>query len=337
MRIVSEPWTGRESSASGQVFEFRLWALLTEQSRGGLHVFLPIADRGIDALVHRLSDGTYIPVQAKSRTVLVDGEVHLVVWANSLQDDKALIVSGLITDGGVGPTMLVVPEGDFKRLANLSTNKGQPVYGMQFGMRPRSDSRWLPYLAPTEALVSRFGIPPRAAAVEEEVTAPSPAWRSDEGFLGELEVAQLLAQGGDLNLFRAFPDSETAELVVLHLASRKVLGLQIKTVGADSGHPAPSINILESSFRPSPTTYFVVLAWLLEEKRFHEECLLIPSEEVRGICEPSDRDNHLEFNWHPGSRAAGHLDPYRRTFLRLRNEIEEMLEAGAQLEGPARA
>lgn len=68
---MTEPWTGREASASGQVFEFRLWALLTEQSRGGLHVFLPLADRGIDALVHRLSDGAYQPVQAKARSVLI--------------------------------------------------------------------------------------------------------------------------------------------------------------------------------------------------------------------------------------------------------------------------
>ena len=55
-------------------------------------MFLPLADRGIDALVHRLSDGVYLPVQAKSRSVLVDGEVHLVVWADSLQDDRALLV-----------------------------------------------------------------------------------------------------------------------------------------------------------------------------------------------------------------------------------------------------
>ena len=53
---LSGPWTSNELSASGQVFEFRLWAELTEQSRGSLHVFLPMSDRGIDALVHRVSD-----------------------------------------------------------------------------------------------------------------------------------------------------------------------------------------------------------------------------------------------------------------------------------------
>src|SRR6202022_2973737 len=117
------PWTRDEASASRQAFEFRLWAALTEQSRGQLHVFLPLADRGVDALVHRLSDGAYIPVQAKGRSSLVDGEVALVVW-------------GLMVDGGLGPMMLVVPALDFKRLANLTTANGRPVYSMSFGMRP---------------------------------------------------------------------------------------------------------------------------------------------------------------------------------------------------------
>src|SRR6202165_89982 len=107
------PWTRNEASASGQVFEFRVWAALTEQSRGALHVFLPLTDRGVDGLVHRLTDATYIPVQAKGRSALMDGEVHLVVWADSLAHDEVMIVSGLLVDGGLGATMLVVPGGDF--------------------------------------------------------------------------------------------------------------------------------------------------------------------------------------------------------------------------------
>ncbi|MGA7911674.1 MAG: hypothetical protein WCC30_09045, partial [Candidatus Dormiibacterota bacterium] len=235
---MTEPWTGREASASGQVFEFRLWALLTEQSRGALHVFLPLADRGIDALVHRLSDGAYLPVQAKARSVLIDGEVHLVVWADSLQDDKALLVSGLITEGGLGPTMLAVSEGDFKRLADLTSANGRPVYSMGFGMEPRARSRWLPYLVPAERLVERFGLSPPVAAAAEEVAPPSPVWRSEEGFLGESDVTRLLAVDGELDLFRCFPDLETSELVALHLKSRRVLGLQIKTIGVDADRPA---------------------------------------------------------------------------------------------------
>ena len=325
---MTEPWTGREASASGQVFEFRLWALLTEQSRGALHVFLPLADRGIDALVHRLSDGVYVPVQAKARSTLIDGEVHLVVWADSLQDDNALLVSGLITEGGLGETMLVVSEKDFKRLADLSSANGRPVYSMGFGMKPRARSRWLPYLVAAERLVERLGVSRMAAAAEEEI-APSPIWRSEEGFLGESEVTRRLAEDGELDLFRCFPDLETAELVALDLKTRRVAGLQIKTIGVDAARPAATVSILASSFRPSPTTWFVVLGWLRDDKRFHEECLFVPSAEIPALCEPSDHGGHLKFDWRLGSPATTQFERFRRPLSALASEVRSAVAAPA--------
>ncbi len=184
------------------MFEFRLWAALTEQSRGQLHVFLPLADRGVDALVHRLTDDVYLPIQAKSRSTLTDGEVHLVIPADSLIHDELMIVAGLLVDAGMGPTALVVPAGEFKRLAELSTDQGKPIYAMVFGMRPRSDSRWLPWLTPSERLVERLGVP--VEVEQEALIEVRPEWRSDLGFLGEAEVIRRLAETGDLNLFRPF-------------------------------------------------------------------------------------------------------------------------------------
>jgi hypothetical protein len=319
---VTGPWTRDEVSASGQVFEFRLWAALTEQSRGGLHVFLPLADRGVDALVHRLTDGLYMPVQAKSRSSLMDGEVHLVVWADSLVHDELVIVSGLIIDGGLGPTALVVPAGDFKRLADLTSNNGKPLYSMQFGMRPRSDSRWLPWLVPSERLVERFGVP--AVGVEEAPVEPRPEWRSDVGFLGESEVIRRLAESSELNLFRPFPDSETAEVAVLHLISRSVIGLQVKTVDIDRTHDHATVHVYASSFRPSATTYFVVLAWLRDEARFHEECLLIPTLELLDFAH-DDGYGHVTFEFHPGSATNGRLDSYGRSLVDLRLDLGGLL------------
>ncbi len=318
---LSGPWTSDELSASGQVFEFRLWAALTEQSRGSLHVFLPLTDRGIDGLVHRLTDGAYISIQAKGRSTLDDGGVHLVVWADSLKDDNAVLVSGLITEGGLGPTMLVVREGDFKRLAELSHHEGRPIYAARFGMHPRERSRFYEFLISTDRLVERFGITATTAAAPQ----PPPMWRSDLGFLGEAEVIRLLAEAGNFNLFRPFPDLETSELAVLDLTTRAVLGLQIKTVGVDPAHPAGTVGIHAASFRASPTTYFVVLAWLREEHRFHAECLLIPSEELRAVCKPHESEGHLSFDWHPGSAAQTHLDLYRIPKTALRSRLTNQL------------
>lgn len=300
---LTGPWTADEVSASGQVFEFRLWALLTEQSRGSLHVFLPLADRGIDALVHRRTDDVYMSIQAKGRSTLDDGEVHLVVWADSLRDDNALLVSGLVNDGGLGPTMLVIPEGEFKRLAELSHNRDRPVYAARFGMHPRPGSRFFEFLVPTKRLIDCFGI----SAPEAAPPAPPPLRRSAVGFLGEAEVIRLLAEAPELNLFRPFPDLETSELPVLNLETRRVVGLQIKTISVDADHPAGTVSIHLSSFRPSPATNFVCLAWLRAESRFHEECLLIPSTEIRDLCRPHPTD-HLSFDWHPGSHRTRLVD-----------------------------
>ena len=325
---MTSPWTSSLAGATGQVFEFRLWATLVEQSRGLLHVFLPLADRGIDALVHRLPDGAYFRVQAKGRSSLRYGEVCLVVRAGGLVDDDALLVAGLSVEGGLGPTMLAVPVRDFKRLAEKTTVRRGVVYQMGFGMRPRTDSRWLAYLTPLENLVERFGVALQAEAnVEEGAGEPPPSWRSDLGFHGESEVVLLLSGCANLNLFRPFPDLETCELAILHRQNRHVVGLQIKTISVDATHPSEPVMVWASSFRPSPTTYFVVLAWLRDENRFHEESLLIPSNDLKSVVFPKELKGHLAFDWHPGARSQPRLDVYRRELSRLGSEVQAILEA----------
>jgi hypothetical protein len=319
---MAGPWTRDETSASGQVFEFRVWAALTEQSRGQLHVFLPLSDRGIDALVHRLSDGAYIPVQAKGRSMMTNGYVHLAVPAGSIADDSVLIVSGLIVDGGLGPAMLVVPAADFRRLAESSIDLGQPIYSMAFPMNVRSHSRWGPWLVPSDRLEERFGVSPvePVPAVTDEV---APFASSDRGFLGELEVMRRLAEAEDLNLFRPFPDSETAELLVRHRTSRRVIGLQVKTVTVDAAHTRPSVDIRISSFRPAPTTYFTVLVWLSDEGRFHENFLMFPSERLLDFAR--EEKGHFKFEFRPGSTSAGPLEKYRLPLAELRTATEDLL------------
>ena len=50
-------WPRGSEDAIGQTAEFLVWAALTAQSGGGLHIFLPMLDRGIDAVAHRRVDG----------------------------------------------------------------------------------------------------------------------------------------------------------------------------------------------------------------------------------------------------------------------------------------
>jgi hypothetical protein len=171
-------------------------------------------------LCHRLTDGAYIPVQAKGRSALMDGEVHLVVWADSLAHDEVMIVSGLLVEGGLGPMMLAVASADLKRLAEPSRTGGRPIYSMGFGMRPRSDSRWLPWLVPPERLAERFGVSPSlaGAGVAEVAAEQAPSWRSDlgpEARIREAATQALLLLVWALNLAAAeFQGAESSVLQI---------------------------------------------------------------------------------------------------------------------------
>jgi hypothetical protein len=319
---VEGPWTRDEASASGQVFEDRIWALLMEQSRGHLHVFRPLLDRGVDGLIHRLSDGAYIPVQAKGRSSLRRGYVQLLVAAESMNDDHVVVVAGNIVDGGLGPTLLVVPTPDFRRLALLTSANGAPEYSMSFSVKPGSKGRWLPWLVSTDRLAEKFGVPSGLPALAIPEKAPR-LERSPLGFLGETEVTRRLAEAEDLNLFRPFPDLETVELSVRHRPSGHVVGIQIKTVSVDPVNPNRAVDISMSSFRPAPTTYFTVVAWMPDERRFHDECLVIPSEEILQIARPAGL--HYKFEFNPGSQKQPRLDKYRRALAELPTEIEKLI------------
>jgi hypothetical protein len=141
--------------------------------------------------------------------------------------------------------------------------------------------------------------------------------------LGEAEVIRRLAEAEHLNLFRPFPDLETVELAVRHLDSGHVVGLQIKTVSVDATYRNRPVDIYMSSFRPAPTTYFTVVAWMPDERRFHDECLVFPSEELLGFARPAGL--HYKFEFQPGSLKQPRLDRYRRSLSDLSAEIEGLL------------
>jgi len=311
----------RDTLAAGQAMEFRVWTELIQQSRGMLHVFLPLLDRGLDAVVHRLTDGTYTAVQVKGRAANSVHSFEITIPASKLVDDSALLIAGQLADDGLGPELLVVDEGAFKRLAAHDVFRGEEIYWAIFS-RERESSRWRDYMIPKEKLAERIlGTPPPLV----EAVAPKSAEPVDRhnqwlGFLGESEVVRRLAEVGDLNLFRPFPDSETVELAVLHLSTRRVVGLQVKTVEVSKARLHATVDVYASSFRPFSTTYFVVLAWHRDESRFHDEFLLIPSMELRDF----GRDyggGHIEFRFQADPSAQDRLRKYRHGLDELKAKV----------------
>jgi hypothetical protein len=298
--------------------EFRVWTELIQQSRGALHVFLPLLDRGLDAVVHRLTDGEYIPIQVKSHSAAATGFIEIVIPSSALVDDRALIIASLLTDEGLGPMLLVVDEATFKRLASRSPVKSEDVYAASFSMDSLT-SHWRPYLVPRERLAERLmGSPMPIPSLElpaEFGLEPMERHSQWLGFLGEAEVIRRLAENPKLDLFRPFPDMEMVEVLVRNNVTGGFLGLQVKTGEPTYAHGEARIAIRKATFAPAASTLVVALAWLVDDVRFAAECLLIPTSDLARIA--VEDGGHWFLNFHPNSPERSPLDPYRRPLSRL--------------------
>ena len=293
--------------------EFRVWTELIQQSQGALHVFLPLLDRGLDAVVHRLTDGEYIPLQVKSKSSAVNGFVEIVIPASELIDDRALIIAGLLTAEGLGPLLLVVDEETFRSLAARSSVQGVEVYAASFSM-DSATSHWRPHLVPRERLAARLLGSLRAPALESEEEVdlqPIDRYARWLGFLGEAEVVRRLAENPSLDLFRPFPDLEMVEVLARSRTTRRYCGLQVKTgVPAEARGGEARIAIRKATLVPAASTYIAALAWMAEGRQFADEFLLIPTNDLAGIA--VDDGVHLFLNFHPHSHERTRLDPYRQ-------------------------
>jgi hypothetical protein len=300
-----------------------VWAELVRQSMGGLHIFLPVRDLGIDGVVHRLADAAYIAVQVKGRTELTPaGQVHITVTASSFSDDEALVVGVLAQEEQLGERVLVVTEAKFRELAAHNVVDGREYLTAAFELHAGGKSRWAPYLIERERLAERFG-----AGLAEGAAGQLPGAvrvdRGREGFLGEIEVVRRLAEAESLNLFRPFPDLETVEVLVRHVTSHRFLGLQVKTVGWDEAHLENRVYVRRSSFRASPATFVSVLGWNRSAGRFDDDLLLIPSEDMASICRVEGEWMMLEIE--PGVVRHRRLDRYRTSLLDLGPTVQGML------------
>ena len=122
-------------------------------------------------------------------------------------------------------------------------------------------------------------------------------------------MARLLAAAPELNLFAAAPDIETDEYVVRHVTTHAMVGLQVKSTSVDSDHPFGYLATGRRGFHPAPSTWVLGLAELRGQGEFHDECLLLSSEDFARIASQSRDELFLPF--HPGASHATHVDPFR--------------------------
>jgi hypothetical protein len=306
----------RDTSGPGQALEFEIWSDLIKQSKGALHVFLPLLDRGLDAVLHRFTDGRYIPIQVKGRGQMLEGMVKIVVRGDSLVDDDALLIGCLMVD--VPEQLdLVVTERTFKQLAAHSVSQGHDVYAAAFSMHP-DHSHWRPYLVPHANLaecILEMSVTEEAERLEQDLLKP--AERHDQwlGFLGESEVIRRLAENPRLDLFRPFPDLEMVEVLARDNVTGRFAGIQVKTATiAQQDHEA-HIHIGKATLSAASSTWLVGLAWREETGAFDGECLLVPASDISKVA--IDDGTVMVINFHPSSRERTLLDPYRKPLAEL--------------------
>jgi hypothetical protein len=88
------------------------------------------------------------------------------------------------------------------------------------------------------------------------------------------------------------------------------IGIQVKTCAISEQNARGEILVARPSFAAAPTTFVVVLAWIRNERRFHESCLVIPSEVLPSIAAADEARYHFKF--HPsGSNMPSRLNRYR--------------------------
>lgn len=319
---MTEEWPSGANDAIGQTGEFLVWAALISQSGGRLHVFLPLLDRGIDGLIHRLDDGAYIAVQVKAKSTIGHGEAPIAIYESHLFTPDQMVIGVFLEEGVLGPYALVVDAATLLKEATRIEDRGRATLIVDMPVSPAPGHKWSRYMIATDNLGQSL-----AAWAKVSSLAPTPR-PSDEdrvlGFLGEQEVCRRLATLNDCVLFRPFPDYEMVEIVVRRLATGATIGLQVKTAQLGMPHDMRHVLINRATYVPVASTYVVVLGWILTEGRFHDTCLVIPSVDVPSIA--SQDGPYYELHFRPdGSVERSRLDRYRMPLAELDQAVSRLL------------
>jgi hypothetical protein len=316
-------WPRGSQDAIGQANEFLVWAPLITQSGGGLHVFLPVLDRGLDAVVHRLNDGAYLALQVKGKTYLHSNEAPIALYEKHLFTPDQLVIGTRLDGDHLGPFVLVADAATFKKKAARMMDRGRLMLVADMPISPIPGHSWSEDMVPFERLAERLGATRLELALGLEAEPVSDEDRLI-GSWGELEVIRRLAFLEDCGLFRPFPDNETNEVLIRRLATGSTIGIQVKTSQLSEPDARRTILVNRSNFVPAAATFLVAVAWMVPEHRFHETCLVIPSEVIPSLSSINGPDYEMHFR-PAGSNMPSRLDRYRAPLESLTEAFDRLL------------
>lgn len=316
-------WPHGSQDPIGQANEFLVWAPLITQSGGDLHPFLPEMDRGLDAVIHRLNDGAYLAVQVKGKTSVHASEAPIAVYEKHLFTPDQLVIGTHLDGDHLGPFVLVADAATFKKKAARMMDRRRLMLVADMPIHPIPGHKWSEYLVPFDRLAERLGATRLEPAESLELEPVSDEDRLF-GFWGEMEVKRRLAFLEDCCLFRPFPDNEANEVLIRRLATGTTIGIQVKTAQLSKADDRRTILVNRSSFVPAPTTFLVALGLIVPERRFHETCLVIPSEVIPSLSSINGPDYEMHFR-PAGSNMPSRLDRYRIPLESLSESFDKLL------------
>jgi len=324
MPDLDSAWPHGSQDPIGQAGEFLVWAPLITQSGGRLHVFLPELDRGLDAVIHRLGDGAYLALQVKTKTFLNGPEAVIAVYEKHLFTPDQLIIGVHLDGDHLGPFVLVVDAATFRKKAARMVDRGRVMLVADMPIRPIPGHSWSEDLERFDKLAERLGAAKLEPTLALEV---EPVLDEDRliGYWGEQEVKRRLAFLENCGLFRPFPDNEANEILIRRMATGATIGIQVKTAQLSEPNARSLILVNRSSFVPAPTTYVVAVAWMVPERRFHETCVVIPSEDVPGLASINGPNYELHFR-PAGSSRSSRLDRYRIPLESLTETFDKRID-----------
>jgi hypothetical protein len=323
---ASTPPPDTSADRIGQAAEWLVWTQLTVGSP--LHVFLPLRDMGIDAVVHVPGTDVSVAVQVKSRHVLEDGKLHLLVRDHELRDPRAVIVAVVYDSASraLNDTAICVDVPTFRDLA-FPRRGSDHGYQASIPYPPPPGTRWHPFATALDSLAARICPTTLPSPAPPLLSPPLPVDHgSDVGYRAEARLLALLAEDARLNSFKAFPDLEMAEYLVRHVDTGVILAIQVKAVSVDADHPRRTVKVPPGTFRPTPSTHVTVFAEHRDDRTAHPVCLLIPSTAIGDLLD-EHADGELTLSWDPDStRHDAGVAPYRCPTTELPGRIAALLE-----------
>jgi hypothetical protein len=310
--------------AAGQVAEWQVWSRLVATSSGDLHVFLPLDDRGIDAIVHRISTDAFARVQVKGRSVHRYPGVELKVPLDEVADDRATViaVSLDLPDPTIGERALVIDVPTFRRLARRYEHDGSTSYRVELDLAA-PPPQWAPWVVRLDELGET--LLPRGAQPATLIALPAD-WVAAKrlGYRAEMELLRRAADSESLNLFKAHPDLEPNEYLVYEMSSREILGVQVKSVSFRPGTDEAHCSVYRPALRPSPHTWFVIFLAEAGSSQFLPNCAVIPSTEIARCLTGHGVDGQIAITRH----LTGQLQRWRVPVATIGQRLAEVAAAG---------